>query len=100
MDKFKLGSDVFLEFKVKVGKRPALINSADGELYKGDNYIRDFATSVKKNTVSGIIDNSVFTRVGEYNAKFTVHLQGMGKQEYNIPFEIIKSVLGKARQLV
>jgi len=27
-----------------------------------------------------------------------VSLQGMGKQEYNIPFEIIKSVLGKARQ--
>jgi fructose 1,6-bisphosphatase len=98
MDKFKLGSDVYLEFKVTVGKHRALINSVIGEVHKGDKYLRDFATSVKKNTVSGIIDNSVFTRAGNYNALFTVHLQGMGKQEYNIPFEITKSVFGKARQ--
>jgi len=98
MDKFKLGSDVFLEFKVKVGKRPALINDATGQIYRGDKYIRDFATSVKKNTVSGIIDNSVFSSVGDYNAKFTVHLQAMGNHEYNIPFQITESVLGKKRR--
>jgi len=98
MDSWSMGSDVYLEFKVKVGNRQAHISGIKGELYRGDEYVRDFAaTSLDNGKVSGLIQGDTFHSIGDYKAKFEVSIQGMGKHEYAIPFLITKSVLGKKR---
>lgn len=98
MREFKLGSDVYLEFVVKVNKQPAMITSVAGKLYHDGEYVRDFPARLKGKGVSGIIEGDAFTTIGDYNARFDVFIGGMGKQEHAIPFKIIKSVLGKRRQ--
>jgi len=98
MASFTLGSDVYLEFKVKVSKRAALIVSASGELYHNDSFLRDFPAQYLGSKVTSLIDGKAFTTVGDYVAKFSVNLDGMGKHEHAIPFKITKSVLGRKRQ--
>lgn len=97
MDSWSLGSDVYLEFTVKVGKRPALITNTTGELYRNDDYMREFTSRHSGYRVSGLIDSKKFSTVGDYIAKFNVFLDGMGKHEHAIKFKITQSVLGKKR---
>ena len=55
--KFTLGSDVYLELKVTVNKRAALISGAKGEIYRGGEYFRAFVARHSGNTVSAVIVN-------------------------------------------
>ena len=97
MQEFKLGSDVYLEFLVKVNKKPAMIMSTAGKLYHKDEYVCGFHARYSGGGVSGIIEGEAFTAIGDYVAKFDVFIGGMGKSEHAIPFKITKSVLGKKR---
>lgn len=97
MASFTLGSDVYLEFQVKVAGKLARINSTSGELYHGDKFMREFVTRNTDGKVSGQIDGKTFSTIGDYVAKFNVFLSGRGKEEHAIPFKITKSVLGKKR---
>ena len=98
MKSFKLGNDVYLEFVVKVNRRPALIIQVSGELYRNGEYLRPFTATNSGSRVSGIIKSDAFTTIGDYDAKFGVSIDGMGKKEYAMPFKITESVLGKRRQ--
>ena len=98
MESFNLGSDVYLEFTVRVDKRPALITNTTGTLYRNDEYVHFFSTRHLGGRVSGIIESQKFSTIGDFIAKFEVYLDGMGKREHAIPFKIIKSVLGKKRR--
>jgi len=97
VDSFNLGSDVYLEFTVKVNQRPALITNVSGELYRDGAHLGNFACSHFGSKVSSVIVGNTFTTIGDYVAKFIVGLDSMGMREHAIPFKIIKSVLGKKR---
>ena len=97
MSSFTLGSDVYLEFKVKVNGRNALISSVSGELYRDDQYLFPFGARHSGNTISCVIIGKSFTIIGDYEAKFKVGLDTMGIREHAIPFKITESVLGKKR---
>ena len=97
MESFNLGSDVYLEFTVKVDNKPASITNTTGALYRNGEYVRDFTTRHVGGKVSGVIASDTFSTIGDYMAKFDVFLAGMGKREHAVPFKIIKSVLGKKR---
>lgn len=99
MDSYPLGSDVPLQFRVKVRGQSAKISHTTGELYRGDTFLRKFTTTHVGNRVVGVIDHRSFSTVGDYTAKFNVFLTGMGKREWAIDFKITESVLGKKRQL-
>jgi len=94
---FNLGSDVYLEFTVKVNNARALISSVSGEVYRDGEYLRTFVASNSGNTVSGVIVGGTFSSTGDYVAKFKVGLDSMGTREHAIPFRIKRSVLGKKR---
>jgi len=99
MVSFTLGSDVYLEFIVKVNKKRAMVVSTVGSLYRNNGeYLREFTTRHDGGKVSGAIDGKTFGAVGEYKAEFDVFIAGMGKREHAIPFKITESVLGKKRQ--
>lgn len=99
MVSFTLGSDVYLEFVVKVNRKPAMVVSTTGSLYrKNGEYLREFTTRHVGGKVSGAIDGKTFSTVGEFKAEFDVFIAGMGKREHAIPFTITPSVLGKKRQ--
>lgn len=98
MEKFKLGNDVYLVFKVMVNKSPAIISSVNGKLYRGGDFLANFMVSNSQNTVSGVIPEDTFHSVGDYIALFEVGISSMGMREHAIPFKITKSVLGKRRQ--
>lgn len=100
MESFNLGSDVYLEFTVKVNKRPALITYVSGELYRSGEYLRDFTVRHSGSKVSCAIDNTTFSTIGDYVAVFNVALHGMGMREHAIPFKIKPSVLGKKRAII
>jgi len=99
MISFNLGSDVYLEFKVKVNKGVALISGVSGELYRGGEYLFPFAARHSGNTVSCVIIGKSFTTIGDYEAKFKVGLDTMGMREHAVPFKMTESVLGKKRQM-
>jgi len=97
MNKFKLGDDVYLEFKVLLGKTPATIIDTRGGLYRNDEYLCEFPCKSSGGKVSGLIQGGTIKSVGDYITKFKVHLADMGTREHAIPFRITKSVLGKKR---
>ena len=99
MISFNLGSDVYLESKVKVNKAPALISGVSGEVHRDGRYLFPFAARYSGNTISCVIIGTSFTTIGDYEAKFQVSLDTMGMREHSIPFKITKSVLGKKRQV-
>ena len=93
-----LGNDVYLSFLVKVGRSPALIDSAKVKVLKNDNIISESPATLKKNKVSIVVPANIIKSTGDYVALFEIRLTDMGKQEYAEPFRITESALGKKRQ--
>ena len=93
----KLGSSPYISFLVKVGGKPASIQSARAEIQKNDKPIINLNATIKRNRVSIVVPSSAITSIGDYMAVFDVQLEDMGSEPYAVPFKITKSPLGKKR---